>query len=59
MELLRVVDKLGNDTNEIIEREELHNRSKLHNEVTIYIVMIKEKYYFKEEVRIEDFVPIN
>ena len=24
MELLRVVDKLGNDTNEIIEREELH-----------------------------------
>ena len=57
MELLRVVDKLGNDTNEIIEREELHNRGKLHNEVTIYI--INEKYYFKEEVRIEDFVQIN
>ena len=53
MELLRVVDKLGNDTNEIIEREELHNRGKLHNEVTIYIINDKG------EVRIEDFVPIN
>ena len=37
MELLRVVDQKGNNTNEILEREELHNRGKLHNEVTIYI----------------------
>ena len=38
LELLRVVDNNGNDTNEILEREELHNGSKLHNEVTIYII---------------------
>lgn len=38
MELLRVVDKQGNNTNEILEREELHSRNKLHNEVTIYII---------------------
>ena len=56
MELLRVVDNNGNDTNEILEREELHNRGKLHNEVTIYI--IKKKYYYKEEVKIEDSVLI-
>lgn len=38
MELLRVVDQDGNNTNEILEREELHNRGKLHNEVTIYVI---------------------
>lgn len=38
MELLRVVDKNGNETSEILEREELHNRGKLHNEVTIYVI---------------------
>ncbi len=43
LELLRVVDNNGNDTNEILEREELHNRGKLHNEVTIYIINNKKK----------------
>ena len=43
MELLRVVDNNGNDTNEILEREELHNRGKLHNEVTIYIINNKKE----------------
>ena len=42
LELLRVVDNNGNDTNEILEREELHNRGKLHNEVTIYIINNKK-----------------
>ena len=41
MELLRVVDTKGNNTNEILEREELHNQNKLHNEVTIYIINSK------------------
>ena len=53
LELLRVVDNNGNDTNEILEREELHNRGKLHNEVTIYIINNN-----KEEVKIEDSVLI-
>ena len=43
MESLRVVDNNGNDTNEILEREELHNRGKLHNEVTIYIINNKKE----------------
>ena len=43
LELLRVVDNNGNDTNEILEREELHNRGKLHNEVTIYIINNKKE----------------
>ena len=42
LELLRVVDNNGNDTNEILEREELHNRCKLHNEVTIDIINNKK-----------------
>lgn len=57
MELLRVVDKLGNDTNEIIEREELHNRSKLHNEVTIYIVNDKEEVLLQRRSKNRRFCP--
>ena len=37
MELIRVVDEDGNDTDEVLEREDVHDLSKLHNEVTIYI----------------------
>ena len=38
MELIRVVDEDGNDTDEVLEREDVHDLSKLHNEVTIYII---------------------
>lgn len=57
MELLRVVDKLGNDTNEIIEREELHNRGKLHNEVTIYIVNDKGEVLLQRRSKNRRFCP--
>ena len=59
MELLRVVDKLGNDTNEIIEREELHNRSKLHNEVTIYIINDKGEVLLQRRSKNRRFCPNN
>ena len=57
MELLRVVDKLGNDTNEIIEREELHNRGKLHNEVTIYIINDKGEVLLQRRSKNRRFCP--
>ena len=49
LELLRVVDNNGNDTNEILEREELHNRGKLHNEVTIYIINNKKEVLLQKQ----------
>ena len=58
MELIRVVDEDGNDTDEVLEREDVHDLSKLHNEVTIYIINKRERYFFREGVRIEDFVLI-
>ncbi|UKI27903.1 MAG: NUDIX hydrolase [Bacilli bacterium] len=58
MELLRVVDKQGNNTNEILEREELHNRNKLHNEVTIYIINNNNEVLLqRRSKKIEDFSP--
>ena len=55
MELLRVVDTKGNNTNEILEREELHNQNKLHNEVTIYIINSKrEVLLLRRKVKKED-----
>ena len=57
LELLRVVDKNGNNTNEILEREELHNRNKLHNEVTIYIINDKEEVLLQRRSKTRRFCP--
>lgn len=57
MELLRVVDSSGNDTNEIIEREELHNRGKLHNEVTIYVINNKKQILLQRRSKNRRFCP--
>ena len=54
MELLRVVDNNGNDTN---EREELHNRGKLHNEVTIYIINNKKEVLLQRRSKNRRFCP--
>lgn len=57
VELLRVVDKDGNDTNEILEREELHNRSKLHNEVTIYVINDNKEVLLQRRSSTRRFCP--
>ena len=57
MELLRVVDNNGNDTNQILEREELHNRGKLHNEVTIYIINNKKEVLLQRRSKNRRFCP--
>ena len=57
LELLRVVDNNGNDTNEILEREELHNRGKLHNEVTIYIINNKKEVLLQRRSKNRRFCP--
>ena len=57
MELLRVVDTKGNNTNEILEREELHNQNKLHNEVTIYIINSKNEVLLQRRSKNRRFSP--
>lgn len=57
MELLRVVDTKGNNTNEILEREELHNQNKLHNEVTIYVINSKKEVLLQRRGKNRRFSP--
>ena len=54
---LLVVDNNGNDTNELLEREELHNRGKLHNEVTIYIINNKKEVLLQRRSKNRRFCP--
>lgn len=38
MELIEIVDKYGNKTGEILDKEIAHDRNLLHNEVAVFIV---------------------
>lgn len=57
MELIRVVDEDGNDTNEVLEREDVHDLSKLHNEVTIYIINKKGEILLQRRSKNRRFCP--
>lgn len=57
MELLRVVDEDGNNTNEVLEREEIHDLGKLHNEVTIYIINNNREVLLQRRSKKRRFCP--
>ena len=57
MELIRVVDEDGNDTDEVLEREDVHDLSKLHNEVTIYIINKKGEVLLQRRSESRRFCP--
>ena len=38
MELIEVLDKNGNSTGEILERDEVHKRNLLHNEIAVFLI---------------------
>lgn len=57
MELIRVVDEDGNDTDEVLEREDVHDLSKLHNEVTIYIINKKGEVLLQRRSKNRRFCP--
>lgn len=57
MELIRVVDEDGNDTDEVLEREDVHDLSKLHNEVTIYIINKKGEILLQRRSKNRRFCP--
>ncbi|MCI6265915.1 MAG: NUDIX domain-containing protein [Erysipelotrichaceae bacterium] len=43
MEYIQIVDKNGNFTGEIKEREEVHHKNLLHNEISIFIINDKNE----------------
>ena len=57
MELIRVVDEDGNDTDIVLEREDVHDLSKLHNEVTIYIINKKGEVLLQKRSANRRFCP--
>lgn len=57
MELLRVVDRNGVDTYNVLEREELHNKGMLHNEVVIYIINKKGEVLLQRRSKNRRFSP--
>ena len=38
MELIQIVDKNGNFTGEVMDKEEAHDKNLLHNEVAAFII---------------------
>lgn len=57
MELLRVIDEDGNNTDFVLDREEIHDLGKLHNEVTIYIINNKEEILLQRRSKKRRFCP--
>lgn len=45
MELIDIVDKNGIPTGEIMDKDEAHIKNLLHNEVGVFIINNKKKYY--------------
>lgn len=43
MELLQVVDQEGNFTGEILDKEEIHDKNLLHNEVGVFVINDKNQ----------------
>ena len=58
MELIRVVDEDGNDTDEVLEREDVHIYLNFIMRLLFILLIKRGKYFFREGVRIEDFVLI-
>lgn len=38
MELIQIVDKQGNFTGQIMDKEEAHDKNLLHNEIAVFII---------------------
>lgn len=58
MELIQIVDEYGNFTVEVVDKDYAHDHNLLHNEVAIFILILKEKLYYKKEAVINDIIQI-
>ena len=57
MELLRVVDKNGNFTGEIFDREYIHDNNLLHNEVSVFILNSNKEILLQKRSMTKRFNP--
>lgn len=57
MELLRVVDKNGNFTGDIFEREYIHDNNLLHNEVSVFILNTNKQILLQKRSMTKLFNP--
>ena len=57
MELLRVVDKNGNFTGEIFDRDYVHNNNLLHNEVSVFILNNNRQILLQKRSVLKRFNP--
>ena len=57
MELLRVVDKVGNFTGEIFDREYIHDNNLLHNEVSVFILNSNKEILLQKRSMTKKFNP--
>lgn len=57
MELLRVVDKNGNFTGDIFDRDYVHNNNLLHNEVSVFILNSNKEILLQKRSMTKKFNP--
>lgn len=59
MEYIQIVDKNGNFTGEIKEREEAHHKNLLHNEISIFIINDKNEVLLEKRSPNKKYSPNN
>lgn len=57
MELIEIVDRDGNFTGQIIDKEEAHDRNLLHNEVAVFIINDKKQVLLQKRSANKRFNP--
>ena len=57
MELIEIVDKNGNFTGQIMDKEEAHDKNLLHNEIAIFIINDKKQVLLQKRSASKRFDP--
>ncbi len=57
MELIQIVDKKGNFTGQVMDKEEAHDKNLLHNEVGIFIINDKREVLLQKRSANKRFSP--
>ena len=57
MELIQIVDKKGNFTGQVMDKEEAHDKNLLHNEVGIFIINDESKVLLQKRSANKRFSP--
>lgn len=57
MELIEIVDKNGNFTGQVMDKEEAHDKNLLHNEVAVFIINDKKQVLLQKRSANKKFNP--